>query len=104
LHFIQKLSGPRNSTISSTDPDSGIIYTTDYFGGVRHWRYTTTCASTPVPFFTMPTTDYYGIVRVQNKGNNRWDIEVIRSVLLQQFLSYIFLQIHEHQHLPKLMV
>ena len=79
LHFIQKLSGPRNDTISTTDTDAGIIYTTDYFGGVRHWRYTATCASTPVPFFTMPTTDYYGVVRVQNKGNNRWDIEVIRS-------------------------
>jgi hypothetical protein len=79
LHFIQKLTGPRNDTISTTDADAGIIYTTDYFGGVRHWRYTVTCATTPVPFFTMPTTDYYGVVRVQNKGDNRWDIEVIRS-------------------------
>jgi hypothetical protein len=79
LHFIQKLTGPRNYNVSATDTDAGIISSTDYFGGVRHWRYTATCSVTPVPFFSTPTADYYGIARVTNVSGNRWDIEVIRS-------------------------
>jgi hypothetical protein len=79
LHFIQKLTGPRNTTVSASDPDAGIIYSTNINGGIRRWRYTATCANTPVPFFTMPTNDFYGILRIVNKNNSRWDIEILRS-------------------------
>jgi hypothetical protein len=79
LHFIQKLTGPRNTTVSISDPDAGILYSTNINGGIRRWRYTATCATTPVPFFTMPTNDYYGILRIVDKGNSRWDIEIFRS-------------------------
>jgi len=79
LHFIQKLTGPRNTTVSISDPDAGIIYSTNINGGIRRWRYTATCANTPVPFFTMPTNDFYGILRIVNKNNSRWDIEIFRS-------------------------
>jgi hypothetical protein len=79
LHFIQKLTGPRNTTVSITDPDAGIIYSSNINGGIRRWRYTATCANTPVPFFTMPTNDNYGILRIVNKNNSRWDIEIFRS-------------------------
>jgi hypothetical protein len=79
LHFVQKLYEPRNFTVSATDLDAGIIYSTNMYGGIRRWRYTATCAVTPVPFFTMPTNDFYGILRIVNKGNSRWDIEIFRS-------------------------
>ena len=34
---------------------------------------------TPVPFFTIPTGDYYGITAVRNVGGTAWDIEISRS-------------------------
>ena len=89
LHFIQKLTSPRNETISASNPDAGIIFTSDYFGGIRHWRYSVTCSTTPVPFFAMPTTEYYAIVRVQNKGSNRWDIELIRSGTSSTAITFV---------------
>jgi hypothetical protein len=79
LHFIQKLTGPRNTTLSISDPDAGILVSVNVNGGIRRWRYTATCSVTPVPFFTMPTNDQYGILRIQDKGSNRWDIEIFRS-------------------------
>lgn len=79
LHFVEKLTGPRNLTVSISDLDAGILYSTNINGGIRRWRYTATCSVTPVPFFTMPTNDYYGILRIVNKGGNRWDIEIFRS-------------------------
>jgi hypothetical protein len=90
LHFIQKIAAPRNTVISATDPDAGVIYQSEYFGGIRHWRYTATCATTPVPFFTMPTSDYHAVVRVENKGNNRWDIELIRSGTSSTAVTYLY--------------
>ena len=48
--------------------------------GMRRWIYSFSNVSvTPVPFFSAPTTDFYAISRVENKGSNNWDIEVIRS-------------------------
>ena len=79
LHFVEKLTGPRNTTVSISDLDAGIIYGSNINGGIRRWRYTTYCSVTPVPFFTMPTNDFYGILRIVNKGSNRWDIEIFRS-------------------------
>ena len=79
LHFVEKLTGPRNLTVSISDLDAGIIYSSNINGGIRRWRYSAYCYVTPVPFFTMPTNDYYGILRIVNKGNNRWDIEIFRS-------------------------
>ena len=79
LHFVQKLTGPRNTTVSISDPDAGILYSSNINGGIRRWRYTASCSVTPVPFFTMPTNDFYGILRIVNKGNSRWDIEIFRS-------------------------
>jgi hypothetical protein len=90
LHFIAKLTTPRNETVSASDPDAGVIFTSDYFGGIRHWRYSVNCSTTPVPFFSMPTTDYHAIVRVVNKGNNRWDIELIRSGTSSTAVNYIY--------------
>jgi hypothetical protein len=89
LHFIAKLTAPRNETVSASDPDAGLIFTSDYFGGIRHWRYSVTCSTTPVPFFSMPTTDYHAIVRVENKGSNRWDIELIRSGTSSTALTFV---------------
>lgn len=79
LHFVEKVTGPRNTTVSISDLDAGIIYSSNINGGIRRWRYTTYCSVTPVPFFTMPTNDFYGILRIVDKGNNRWDIEIFRS-------------------------
>ena len=97
LHFIQRITGPRNTTLSDTDLDAGVIASYDYWGGIRRWRYTATCSTTPVPFFTIPryylNPQYHGvnggmfgyhayaITRLQNKGNNRWDIEIGRTGL-----------------------
>ena len=68
LHFITKLTEPL-----------AIDKATDYYGGIRILRYRVTCTQYPVPFFTMPTADYYGTTRVTSLGNNLWDIEIVRS-------------------------
>lgn len=51
----------------------------DYYGGLRHWAFRIACNVTPVPFFTMPTSDFYAVAAVRNAGGNVWEIEVIRS-------------------------
>ena len=68
LHLIAKLTSPAET-----------IYTSQNYGGMRKWRYRVNSAVTPMPFFTMPTADYYGITRILQVATNVWDIEVIRS-------------------------
>lgn len=68
LHFIQKLTAPFATDLS-----------TDYFGGIRKWRYRATVKTAPMPFFTMPTSDFYGITQITQIDANTWDIEVVRS-------------------------
>jgi len=68
LHFIQKLTTPFAVDLSS-----------DYFGGIRKWRYRATVKTAPMPFFTMPTSDFYGVTQITQIDANTWDIEVVRS-------------------------
>jgi len=67
LHFLGKYSSP-------TLTNSGTAY-----GGFRELTYTVTTSVTPVPFFDMPTNDYYGIIGIKNTGSNTWEIKLIRS-------------------------
>jgi hypothetical protein len=68
LHLIAKLDTP-----------FAVDYTTDYYGGIRILRYRVTCSVYPVPFFSMPTADFYGVTRITSAGSGVWDIELIRS-------------------------
>lgn len=68
LHFIGKYATPAE-----------VIKSSDYYGGIRGLRYRVTCATYPVPFFTMPTADFYGVTRITSAGSNLWDIELYRS-------------------------
>ena len=67
LHFIAKLTSP---TLADQ---------TDYYGGLRRLTYSVSCSVTPVPFFTCPTGDFYGITGIKSNGSGSWDIEIIRS-------------------------
>lgn len=67
LHFVGKATYDR--TINQFDG----------YGGLRHWAFRITCNVTPVPFFTMPTEDYYAVAAVRTTGPEVWEIEVIRS-------------------------
>ena len=63
----------------------------DYYGGMRRFRYRVTCNVTPVPFFTMPTGDYYGITGIRNVSGDQWDIEMLRSGTSETYPElYIF--------------
>jgi len=68
LHFVQKLS-----------TYAEMLYTNDNYGGIRRARYRATCSVTPLPFITMPSTEFYAISRITNAGGNQWDIEVLRT-------------------------
>lgn len=48
-------------------------------GGMRLFTYRIPCPYTPVPFFTMPTTDFYAVVGVRQEAAGSWIIEVLRS-------------------------
>ena len=67
LHFIGKASGPSVTNSSGS------------YGGFVELTYTIYCPVTPVPFFTLPTGDYYGIAGIKPTGGNWWNIVVIRS-------------------------
>lgn len=67
LHFIGKYIGP------------SVEHASDFYGGIRRYKYTVTCNVTPVPFFTTPTEDFYGITGVRNVGGDQWEIEIVRS-------------------------
>ena len=69
LHFLQKRTSP--TTVSFTSND---------YGGMRRLIYSFSNINTvPVPFFSVPTSDYYAISRLEDKGSNNWDVEIIRS-------------------------
>ena len=67
LHFVGKASF--YNTIKSTNG----------YGGIRHWSFRIACNVTPMPFFSMPTEDYYGIAAVRQVSAGLWEIEIIRS-------------------------
>ena len=67
LHLIGKAAGPTVTNSSSA------------YGGFKELTYTVNSRVTPVPFFTMPTGDYYGIVGVKNTSGTLWEIVMIRS-------------------------
>ena len=67
LHLLAKLTSP-------TVTDSSSAY-----GGFVELTYTVDCPVTPVPFFTMPTGDYYSIAGIKNTTGNTWEIRIIRS-------------------------
>lgn len=60
-----------------------IIRQFDGYGGLRHYAFWIDCNATPMPFFTMPTADFYGVVAVRQislySDRKTWEIEVIRS-------------------------
>jgi len=68
LHFVGKYASPQYLDFSS-----------DNYGGIRIARFRVQCSVYPVPFFTMPTAEYYGITRITDVGGGYWDIEMIRS-------------------------
>ena len=79
LHFLGKYSSP-SVTNSATA-----------YGGFKELSYTITSTVIPVPFFDMPTTDYYGIVGVKNTTGNTWVVKVIRSGTSTTYPSlYVF--------------
>jgi hypothetical protein len=67
LHFIGK---PGVNQVRNTF---------DTHGGCRIFTYLINSAVPVVPFFTMPTSDLYGITAIRNVGGNTWEIEVLRS-------------------------
>jgi len=79
LHFLGKYSSPSVTNSSSS------------FGGFRELTYTITSTVTPVPFFDMPTADYYGIIGIKNTTGNTWEIKLIRSGVGSVYPSlYVF--------------
>ena len=79
LHFLGKYSSP-SLTNSSTA-----------YGGFRELTYTITSTVVPVPFFNMPTADYYGIIGIKNTTGNTWEIKLIRSGVGSVYPSlYVF--------------
>lgn len=67
LHFIGKpaLHETRNSF--------------DTHGGCRIFVYRVTSPFPILPFFTMPTEDYYGVVAIRSIAASLWEIELLRS-------------------------
>lgn len=67
LHFLVKNTNPTVSNSGSS------------YGGFKELTYTITSSYTPVPFFTIPTNDYYGVVGVKNTSGTTWTIKLIKS-------------------------
>ena len=79
LHFLGKFSSP-SVTNSATA-----------YGGFKELTYTITSSYTPVPFFNMPTSDYYGIIGIKNTSGTTWTVKVIRSGTSSTYPSlYVF--------------
>lgn len=73
-------SDTRNLHFAGKATLNRIIRQFDGYGGLRHYAFWIDCDATPLPFFTMPTSDYYGIVAVRKvDGSRTWEIELIRS-------------------------
>lgn len=67
LHFVGKAT-MYNTVNSFTD-----------YGGLRQITFRITCKVAPVPFFTMPTTDFYGVTAIRQIDSSTWEIELIIS-------------------------
>lgn len=67
LHFVGKAA---LTTIASQF---------DGYGGLRQFQFTINCNVTPMPFFSMPTNDFYAVSAVRQTSVGVWLIEVIRS-------------------------
>jgi hypothetical protein len=67
LHLVQKLTNPTVAASSTV------------YGGYVSLIYQATCSVTPVPFFTMPTNDFYGIAGISSPSPGVWNINLIRS-------------------------
>lgn len=67
LHFVGKAIFNRTITTNNT------------CGGYRVWAFRISCTVPPVPFFSMPTADFYAVVSVRQVSTGVWDIEVLRS-------------------------
>ena len=71
LHFVGKATLNR------------VINRTDGIGGMRHLAYWIDCEVTPMPFFSMPTENFYGVVCIRSikpyPNRKTWEIELIRS-------------------------
>ena len=79
LHFLGKYSSP-------TLTNSATAY-----GGFKELTYTITSSVIPVPFFDMPTNDYYGIVGIKNTSGDNWEVKLIRSGTNSTYPSlYVF--------------
>jgi len=48
-------------------------------GGCRIFAYRVTSPVPILPFFTMPTTDFHGVIAIRYLGSNVWEIEVLKS-------------------------
>lgn len=51
----------------------------DSHGGCRILVFRVTSPVPVLPFFTMPTTDFYGVIAIRSVAANTWEIEVLRS-------------------------
>lgn len=51
----------------------------DTHGGCRIFTYLVSSTVPIVPFFTMPTGDFFGVTAIRNLGGSTWEIEVLRS-------------------------
>ena len=67
LHFLGK------ATLYST------IESDDRWGGRRRWAFRLDCSTIPVPFFSVPTSDKYAIVRMTLVSGITWEVEILRS-------------------------
>lgn len=66
LHFIGKATYTNNQ---------GHVYN----GGLCKFKYQISSTVPVIPFFTMPTQDYYGITSIKALAGNIYEIELIRS-------------------------
>lgn len=55
------------------------VQATNNYGGIRRFVYRINCITTPVPFFTTPTSESYAILRMTLVGADTWEIEIIKS-------------------------
>lgn len=67
LHFLSK------PAVYAVDVQS------DRYGGSVVYKYRVSSTVPIVPFFTMPTSDYYCITAIRSVGTNLWEIELVRS-------------------------
>ena len=69
LHFLGK-PGLQSSAVKCSR-----------YGGSALFKYHVYSPVPIVPFFTMPTNDYYCITAIRDLGGNIWEIEILRSGL-----------------------